>query len=97
MVSDPSACAVRTRSGCADDRDGEGQEEQNWTGTSATRIVDGKVIPKKTAPAPFLVHTTVAVAGLVLVVRYAGLSWPLHILGIALALGGTVASHGYRS
>lgn len=72
------------------------RDEHNWTGTSATRVVDGEVVPKRTALTPFVVHTVVAIAGLVLVLRYAGLSWPLHALGIVLALVGTVASHGYR-
>ena len=75
-----------------------GQGEQHrWTGTSETRLVDGQVVLKKVTFAGFALSTVIAFSGLAVMVGQAHGSWPLHVLGAALALGGTVASYTYRA
>ena len=50
--------------------------EYSWNGMSSTRLVDGKLVPKKTDVWPFIAYTLASVLGLVLAVRHSAGSWP---------------------
>ena len=71
-------------------------DAHNWAGTSENMLVDGQVVPKKTAVLPFCAFTFLAVLGIALALRSVHDSWPLHLLGLVLAVGATVASYTYR-
>lgn len=71
-------------------------DAHNWAGMSENMLIDGQVLPKKSAVLPFCAYTALTVLGVVLALEQVHGSWPLHLLGIVLAVGATVASYTYR-
>ncbi len=73
------------------------EEQHSFSGTSRAYVDrDGELIEKDVRVLPFVAWTMLALLGLFMIVRFVDESWPWHLLGIVVAVFGTVASHSYR-